>query len=140
MVNPRQEILVNGEGVEILITPSMYKAASIRGLDLSVHNGEDGGEIWSLYVKHLYLAYLNARDIAQYEGRKVGRELTLADFEAWAYGEGKERFAQFIRDFLFLRTGKTLDELMNEQPENGKKKASVKRFRLWRRGNPRGTG
>jgi hypothetical protein len=135
MVNPKQTITVQGEGVEILITPSMYKAASVRGLDLSVHGGEDGGEIWSLYVKHLYLAYLNARDIAQYEGRKVGKELSLSDLEAWAYGEGKERFAQFIRDFLFLRTGKTLDELMNEKVDEGKKKAKVKRFRLWLHGN-----
>jgi len=135
MVNPKQTITVHGEGVEILITPSMYRAELVQGLDLTVHDTEDAGEVWAMYARHLYLAYLNARAMAQYEGRTVpDKALTLSDIEAWSYSEGKHRFTQFIQDFLVLKTGKTLEELM--QKEGSKKKAPRWRlFRWLRRGN-----
>lgn len=137
MVNPKQQITVNGEGVEILITPSMYRAELVQGLDLTVHNTEDAGEVWALYARHLYLAYLNARAMAQYEGRPVPEKaLTLSDIEAWSYTEGKERFTQFIQDFLMLKTGKSLAELMKKDEAESKKKAPRRRlFRWWRRGS-----
>lgn len=132
MVNPKQTITVNGEGVEILITPSMYRAELVQGLDLTVHNTDDAGEVWALYVRHLYLAYLNARSMAQYERRPVPhRALTLSDLEAWSYSEGKERFTQFIQDFLLLKTGKTLAELIRNEDDDVKKKAPKKRLFRW---------
>ena len=108
-------------------------------MDLVLHNPDDTAEVWSIYVKHVYLAYLNALDVAAYDGEKrPDKPLTLADFEAWAAGEGKERFGQLMRLIVEFKTGKTLEELAAEKPQGGKKKA-VTRFRWWRRGKHEGT-
>lgn len=130
---------MQGVVVQLLITPSLYKRSLTAGMDLVLHNPDDTAEVWSIYVKHVYLAYLNALDVAAYDGEKrPDKPLTLADFEAWAAGEGKERFGQLMRLIVEFKTGKTLEELAAEKPQGGKKKA-VTRFRWWRRGKHEGT-
>ena len=125
---------MKGVVVNLLITPSLYKRSLSGGMDLTLHNPDDTAEVWSIYVKHVFLAYLNALDVAAYDGEKKPKNrLTLADFEEWAAGEGKERFGQLMRLIVEFKTGKTLEELAAEKPGGGKKKA-VARFRWWRRG------
>ena len=140
MVNPRQKITIQGEGVELLITPSLYKVALTRGLDMTLHNPDDAAEIWGMYVKHVYLAYRNALDVAAYEGAAAPlRVFDLADFEAWAYGEGKSRFEELMADIVYLKTGKTVQEIAEENA--GKKKPKAKKtFRFWNRGSRTETG
>lgn len=140
MINPRQKITINGEGVELLLTPSLYKAALTRGMDLTLHDPDDTAEVWEIYVKHVYLAYRNALDVAAYDGAPSPRRVyNLADFEAWAYTEGKSRFAELMADIVYLRTGKTLGEYVASADD--KKKAPPKRIsRFWRRGSRSVTG
>jgi hypothetical protein len=137
MVNPRQTIEVQGVVVNLLITPSLYKRSLTDGLDLTLHNPDDTAEVWGIYVKHVYLAYLNAIDVAAYDGhQKPKKMLELADFEAWAAGEGKTRFGELMRQIVEFKTGKTLEELAAEgKGQDGKKKEQAKRFRWWRRGS-----
>lgn len=140
MVNPRQKITIQGEGVELLITPSMYKAALTRGMDLTLADGADAGEVWDMYVKHVYLAYRNALDVAAYDGKPAPtRTFDLADFEAWAAGEGKQRFVELMGVIVFLRTGKTVEELTAEAQSKKKPKSSAT-FRSWLRGSRSVTG
>ena len=135
MLNPKQRIEVNGVVVDLLITPSLYKRSLTDGLDLTLHDPDDTAEIWQVYVKHVYLAYRNALDVAAYDGHKGPLTmLELADFETWAAGEGKARFGELMRQIVEMRTGKTLEEIAAESKAEGKKK-SARRFRLWRRGN-----
>ena len=133
MVNPRQAIEMKGVVVNLLITPSLYKRSLSGRMDLTLHNPDDTAEVWSIYVKHVYLAYLNALDVARYDGEKPFQRFMLADFEEWAAGEGKERFGELMRLIVEFKTGKTLEELAAEKPGGGKKK-DVARFRWWRRG------
>lgn len=139
MVNPRQTITIRGEGVELLITPSMYKAALTQGMNLTLSDGADAAEVWDMYVKHVYLAYRNALDVAAYDGRPAPEHpLTLGDFQAWAAGEGKGRFVELMNAIVFLRTGKTITELTAEA---GKKKPKSRvTFRSWLRGSRSVTG
>lgn len=139
MVNPRQKITIQGEGVELLITPSMYKAALTQGMALTLSDGADAAEVWDMYVKHVYLAYRNALDVAAYDGKPAPtRVFDLSDFEAWAAGEGKGRFVELMNDIVYLRTGKTVAELAAEQ---GKKKPKSRvTFRSWLRGSRSATG
>ena len=140
MVNPRQKITINGEGVELLITPSMYKAALTRGIDLTLSDAADEAEVWDMYIKLVYLAYRNALDVAAFDGKPAPlKVLDLADFESWAAGEGKARFLELMSDIVFLRTGKTVAELTAESA--GKKKANSRAtFRSFLRGNRSETG
>ena len=134
MINPRQEITIQGEGVEVLLTPSLYKRSLTRGMDLTLHDATDAAEVWQVYVKHIYLGYLNAIDVAAYDGKKAKQRFTLADFEAWAAGEGKARFGELLGVIVEFKTGKTLEELTAEaKPSEGKKKRVT--FRSWRRGS-----
>lgn len=137
MINPRQEITIQGEGVEVLLTPSLYKRSLTRGMDLTLHDATDAAEVWQVYVKHIYLGYLNALDVAAYDGKKAKQRFTLADFEAWAAGEGKARFGELLGVIVEFKTGKTLDELAAENKAESKKKASP--FRFLRRGSREGT-
>ena len=139
MVNPRQKIEMQGVVVELLITPSLYKRSLTGKMDLTLHDPEDTAEVWQIYVKHVYLAYLNALDVAAYDGHEGPKRLFgLADFEAWAAGEGKARFAELLRVIVEFKTGKTMEELTAEgKGTDGKKKAVM--FRSWRRGNREGT-
>ena len=139
MVNPRQKIEMQGVVVELLITPSLYKRSLTRGLDLTLHDPDDTAEVWQIYVKHVYLAYLNALDVAAYDGQEGPKKVfCLADFEAWAASEGKARFAELLRVIVEFKTGKTLEEITAENKgTDGKKKAVM--FRSWRRGNREGT-
>ena len=89
---------------------------------MTLHNPDDTAEVWSIYVKHVYLAYLNALDVARYDGEKPFQRFMLADFEEWAAGEGKERFGELMRLIVEFKTGKTLEELAAEKPGGGKKK------------------
>ena len=124
---------MKGVVVNLLITPSLYKRSLSGRMDLTLHNPDDTAEVWSIYVKHVYLAYLNALDVARYDGEKPFQRFMLADFEEWATGEGKERFGELMRLIVEFKTGKTLEELAAEKPGGGKKK-DVARFRWWRRG------
>lgn len=140
MVNPRQKITIQGEGVELLITPSMYKAALTHGMNLTLTDGADTAEVWDMYVKHVYLAYRNALDVAAYDGAEPPRRmLTLADFQTWAAGEGKSRFVELMNAIVYLRTGKTVAELTKENASKKKPKSRVT-FRSWLRGNRSATG
>lgn len=139
MVNPRQTITIQGEGVELLITPSMYKAALTRGMNLTLDDSSDAGEVWDMYVKHVYLAYRNALDVAAYDGKAAPlRVFDLADFQAWAAGEGKTRFTELMGVIVFLRTGKTIEELVEESSK--KKTRSFAAFRSSSRGSRSATG
>jgi len=139
MVNPRQKITIQGEGVELLITPSMYKAALTRGMNLTLDDSSDASEVWDMYVKHVYLAYRNALDVAAYDGKAAPlHTFDLADFQAWAAGEGKGRFTELMGVIVYLRTGKTIEELVEE---NSKKKTrSFAAFRSSSRGSRSATG
>jgi hypothetical protein len=140
MVNPRQTITIQGEGVELLITPSMYRAALTRGMDLTLADGADTAEVWDMYVKHVYLAYRNAMEVAAFDGKPAPlRTYDLADFEAWAAGEGKARFVELMGVIVYLRTGKTIEELTAEAQSKKKPKSSAM-FRSWLRGSRSGTG
>lgn len=135
MVNPRQTIEVQGVEVSLLFTPSLYKRSLVQRLDLVLHDPEDAAEVWQIYVKHVYLAYLNALDVEQYDtGKRPKHELALADFEVWAAGEGKARFAELLRLIVEFKTGKTLEEIAAENKAAGGKKKAVT-FRSWRRGS-----
>ena len=131
---------MQGEGVELLLTPSLYKAALTRGMDLTLHNPDDQGEVWEIYVKHVYLAYRNALDVAAFDGKPAPLKVhDLADFEAWAAGEGKARFAELMNDIVYLKTGKTIAELVDEN--KSKKKVKTRRtFLFWKNGSRRVTG
>lgn len=119
----------------MLITPSMYKAALTKGMDLTLSDGADAAEVWAMYVRHVYLAYRNALDVAAYDGEpEPVKVYTLADFEVWAAGEGRARFAELMNVIVYLRTGKTVAELAAENA--GKKKMrSCATFRSWLRGS-----
>lgn len=135
MVNPRQTIEMQGVVVDLLITPSLYKKALTDGLDLTLHNPDDAAEVWQIYVKHVYLAYRNALDVAAYDGHNgPSKVFYLVDFEEWAAGKGKARFGELMRTIVEFKTGKTLEELTAEaKPSEGKKKRVT--FRSWRRGS-----
>ena len=126
---------MQGVVVDLLITPSLYKRSLTGKMDLTLHDPDDAAEVWQIYVKHVYLAYLNALDVAAYDGAKAPKNpLTLADFEAWAAGEGKERFGELMRVIVEFKTGKTLEQITAENKgAGGKKKAVTSRF--WRRGS-----
>jgi len=127
---------MQGVVVQLLITPSLYKRSLTDGMDLTLHNPDDTAEVWQVYVKHVYLAYLNALDVAAYDGQEgPTKPFCLADFEAWAAGEGKTRFGQIMRVIVEFKTGKTLEELAAENKAAGGKKKAVTRFRWWRRGS-----
>ena len=139
MVNPRQQIKIEGVVVDLLITPSLYKRSLTAGMDLTLHDPDDAAEVWQVYVKHVYLAYRNALDVAAYDGHDGPRRVfELADFEVWAAGEGKARFAELLRLIVEFKTGKTLDEIAAENKDAGGKKKAVT-FRSWRRGSHAGT-
>lgn len=139
MVNPKQTIKIEGVEVALLITPSLYKRSLTDGLDLTLHDPEDAAEVWQVYVKHVYLAYRNALDVAAYDGHDGPRRVfELADFEAWAAGEGKARFGELMRVIVEFKTGKTLEQLTAESAGESKKKAVT--FRSWRRGSRAATG
>ena len=124
-----------------MLTPSLYKRSLTKGMDLTLHDATDAAEVWQVYVKHIYLGYLNALDVAAYDGIKTKQRFTLVDFESWAAGEGKARFAELLGVLVEFKTGKTLDELTREA--ESKKKAeteSPKRFRYWSRGSHGVTG
>ena len=127
---------MQGVVVDLLITPSLYKRSLTTGMDLTLHDPDDAAEVWQVYVKHVYLAYLNALDVAAYDGHKAPKKaLELVDFEAWAAGEGKARFGELMRVIVEFKTGKTLEEIAaeNKAAKGGKKKAVT--FRWWRRGS-----
>lgn len=143
MVNPKQIIKVQGVEVELLVTPSLYKRSLTQGLDLTLHDPTDAAEVWQVYVKHVYLAYRNALDVAEYDGRKMpDKVLRLADFEAWAAGEGKARFAELMRIIVEFKTGKTLEEITSEAQAAKKKDVaeSRPRFHSLRSGSRRAIG
>ena len=125
--------------VDLLITPSLYKRSLTAGTDLTLHDPDDAAEVWQVYVKHVYLAYRNALDVAAYDGHDGPRRVfELADFEAWAAGEGKARFGELMRTIVEFKTGKTLEQLTAESAAESKKKAVT--FRSWRRGSRAATG
>lgn len=139
MVNPKQTIKIEGVEVALLITPSLYKRSLTDGLDLTLHDPDDAAEVWQVYVKHVYLAYRNALDVAAYDGHDGPRRVfELADFEVWAAGEGKARFGELMRVIVEFKTGKTLEQLTAESAAESKKKAVT--FRSWRRGSRAATG
>ena len=139
MVNPNQTIKIEGVEVALLITPSLYKRSLTDGLDLTLHDPDDAAEVWQVYVKHVYLAYRNALDVAAYDGHDGPRRVfELADFEVWAAGEGRARFGELMRVFVEFKTGKTLEQLTAESAAESKKKAVT--FRSWRRGSRAATG
>ena len=51
---------MQGVVVDLLITPSLYKRSLSGKMDLTLHDPDDAAEVWQVYVKHVYLAYLNA--------------------------------------------------------------------------------
>ena len=125
MINPLQNIVIEGVRVELLFTPSMYKKSNVKDIDLVVHYPDDTAEVWQIYVKLVYLAYLNALDISRYEGRRfAGRIFTLLDFEVWASGEGKDRFGEISELIVEIKTGKTAAEMVEESEKKAKEKAS----------------
>ena len=139
MVNPRQQIKIEGVVVDLLITPSLYKRSLTAGMDLTLHDPDDAAEVWQVYVKHVYLAYRNALDVAAYDGHDGPRRVfELADFEAWPAGEGRARFGELMRVIVEFKTGKTLEQLTAESAAESKKKAVT--FRSWRRGSRAATG
>ena len=139
MVNPKQTIKIEGVEVALLITPSLYKRSLTDGLDLTLHDPDDAAEVWQVYVKHVYLAYRNALDVAAYDGHDGPRRVfELTDFEVWAAGEGRARFGELMRVFVEFKTGKTLEQLTAENAAESKKKAVT--FRSWRRGSRAATG
>ena len=139
MVNPKQTIKIEWVEVALLITPSLYKRSLTDGLDLTLHDPDDAAEVWQVYVKHVYLAYRNALDVAAYDGHDGPRRVfELADFEVWAAGEGRARFGELMRVFVEFKTGKTLEQLTAESAAESKKKAVT--FRSWRRGSRAATG
>jgi hypothetical protein len=139
MVNPKQTIKIEGVEVALLITPSLYKRSLTDGLDLTLHDPDDAAEVWQVYVKHVYLAYRNALDVAAYDGHDGPRRVfELADFEVWAAGEGRARFGELMRVIVEFKTGKTLEQLTAESGAESKKKAVT--FRSWRRGSRAATG
>ena len=139
MVNPKQTIKIEGVEVALLITPSLYKRSLTDGLDLTLHDPDDAAEVWQVYVKHVYLAYRNALDVAAYDGHDGPRRVfELADFEVWAAGEGRARFGELMRVFVEFKTGKTLEQLTADSAAESKKKAVT--FRSWRRGSRAATG
>ena len=130
---------MQGVVVDLLITPSLYKRSLSGKMDLTLHDPDDAAEVWQVYVKHVYLAYRNALDVAAYDGRRgPNKVFTLVDFEAWAAGEGRARFGELMRTIVEFKTGKTLEEIAAEnKAADGKKKAVT--FRSWRRGSREGT-
>jgi len=139
MVNPKQTIKIEGVEVALLITPSLYKRSLTDGMDLTLHDPDDAAEVWQVYVKHVYLAYRNALNVAAYDGHDGPRRMfELADFEAWAAGEGRARFGELMRVIVEFKTGKTLEQLTAESAAESKKKAVT--FRSWRRGSRAATG
>jgi hypothetical protein len=140
MVNPRQTIKMQGVEVALLITPSLYKRSLTDGLDLTLHDPEDAAEVWQVYVKHVYLAYRNAIDVAAYDGHSgPNKVFELMDFEEWAAGEGKTRFAELMRVIVEFKTGKTLEQIAAESKGADSKKKAVT-FRSWRHGSRAVTG
>ena len=140
MVNPKQTIKIEGVEVALLITPSLYKRSLTDGLDLTLHDPDDAAEVWQVYVKHVYLAYRNALDVAAYDGHDGPRRVfELADFEVWAAGEGRARFGELMRVFVEFKTGKTLEQIAAENKGADSKKKAVT-FRSWRHGSRAATG
>ena len=136
MVNPRQTIEMQGVVVDLLITPSLYKRSLSGKMDLTLHDPDDAAEVWQVYVKHVYLAYLNALDVAAYDGHKGPlKSFELVDFETWAAGEGKERFSQLMRVIVEFKTGKTLEEIAAEKKDKKESKKKAVTCRWWRRGS-----
>ena len=133
---------MQGVTVEVLLTPSLYKRSLTRGMDLTLHDATDAAEVWQVYVKHIYLGYLNALDVAAYDGIKTKQRFALVDFESWAAGEGKARFAELLAVLVEFKTGKTLEELTREAESKKKEPeaASPRRFRYWSRGSHGVTG
>ena len=126
--------------VDLLITPSLYKRSLTDGMDFTLHDPDDAAEVWQVYVKHVYLAYRNALDVAAYDGHDGPRRVfELADFEAWAAGEGRARFGELMRVVVEFKTGKTLEELTAEKKADGDKKKR-RAFPFLSRGSRAGIG
>ena len=124
MFNPRQTIIIQGREEKLLLSLGMWVIARERKIDLQVKDVNDINEVLCVYIKIIYLAYLNAlekKDIDTGKTHKKSSEYTLADFEIWATNEDAEKFDYLIGQIYEMRTGKTLQEAKEENTDKKKR-------------------
>jgi hypothetical protein len=123
MFNPRQTIIIQGREEKLLLSLGMWVIAKERKIDLKVKDVNDINEVLCIYVKIIYLAYLNAlekNDIDTGKNHKKSNEFSLADFEIWATNEDIENFNYLVGQIFEMRTGKTLEEVREEKTDKKK--------------------
>ena len=120
MIQPRQTITINGGEEALLFLPSMYMVAKQRKLSLEVRDVTNKMEIRDLYVKIIYLAYLNAWEKMVYDGRRKGEPpLHIDDFDIWAY-VNPQRFGELASLIVEFLTGEKAEDIVSIK---GKKKS-----------------
>jgi hypothetical protein len=121
MFNPRQTIIIQGEEVKLLFTFGLYPCASERKISLVLKDSSDTSMVWSIYVRYIYLAYLNALekdDIDRGKSHKRADEYSLGDFEVWAQEEDSDRFWELCSQIVEWRTGKKPSEVIEQKKKH----------------------
>ena len=112
--------LKDGVAVEILVTPALYSVAKCRGIDLV--SDVNAGDVYGSYVKMLYVAAINAWEVAAVDDPKMGAfPYTFADFHAWAWAD-TERLAHMVAFMYEALTGKRWDDIGKAAGKEVKKK------------------
>lgn len=112
--------LREGVTVEILVTPALYSVAKRRGIDLV--SDVNAGDVYGSYVKMLYVAAINAWEVAAVDDPKMGEfPYKFSDFHSWAW-EDNDRLTKMVAFLYEALTGKPLsattvaDVKKNERP------------------------
>lgn len=100
--------LKEGVAVELLATPSLYRVAKQRGIDLVADANTDATGVMLSYLKMIYCAAINAWDVRRVDEPKLGAfPYKYADFDEWAWSN-QPAFTEAVRFVFSALTGKEL--------------------------------
>ena len=100
--------LKDGVTVEILVTPALYSVAKRRGIDLVAD--VNSGDVYGTYVKMLYVAAINAWEVAAVDTPTMGEfPYRFADFHEWAWAD-TARLARMVAFLYEALTGKRFED------------------------------
>ena len=112
--------LKDGVAVEILVTPALYSVAKRRGIDLVAD--VNAGDVYGSYVKMLYVAAINAWEVAAVDDPGKGEfPYRFADFHEWAWAD-TARLAKMVAFLYEALTGKRWEDAGKDGGKGVKKK------------------
>lgn len=98
-----------GEQVELLATPALFGIAKRKGMAIEADT-KNAAEVFSAYIKLIYLAALNAWEVRRFDNPEMGDcKYQLMDFAEWA-GMHPEELTNAIKFVLYALTGKELKD------------------------------